>query len=118
MGRTGLARCCKLTGGCRLLRASWSLFCVSVCNSGSLPVKPLCSAKLIRQWRIDGCRLCFRASSDFKCGGDRPSLPAGVRIYAVGDIHGRLDLLNELLARIDADIALRPTVRAALRLSG
>jgi serine/threonine protein phosphatase 1 len=43
--------------------------------------------------------------------GRRPSLPPGLRIYAVGDIHGRLDLLNELLARIDADIALRPTLR-------
>jgi serine/threonine protein phosphatase 1 len=43
--------------------------------------------------------------------GRRPSLPAGVRIYAVGDIHGRLDLLDELLARIDTDIALRPTLR-------
>jgi serine/threonine protein phosphatase 1 len=34
-----------------------------------------------------------------------------VRIYAIGDIHGRLDLLNELLARITSDIALRPTAR-------
>jgi len=38
-------------------------------------------------------------------------LLAEVRIYAIGDIHGRLDLLNELLARISSDIALRPTVR-------
>jgi len=43
--------------------------------------------------------------------GRRPSLPAELRIYAIGDIHGRLDLLNELLARISSDIALRPTVR-------
>jgi serine/threonine protein phosphatase 1 len=43
--------------------------------------------------------------------GRRPSLPAGLRIYAVGDIHGCLDLLNKLLARINTDIALRPTVR-------
>jgi serine/threonine protein phosphatase 1 len=43
--------------------------------------------------------------------GRRPTLAAGLRIYAVGDIHGRIDLLNELLARIDADIALRPTER-------
>jgi serine/threonine protein phosphatase 1 len=43
--------------------------------------------------------------------GRRPSLPAGLRIYAVGDVHGRLDLLEKLLARIKADIALRPTVR-------
>ena len=43
--------------------------------------------------------------------GRRPSLPPGVRIYAVGDIHGRLDLLNELLAQIAADISSRPAVR-------
>jgi serine/threonine protein phosphatase 1 len=49
---------------------------------------------------------------ELRVSGRRPSLPAGVRIYAVGDIHGRLDLLNELLARIDADIALRPAERA------
>jgi serine/threonine protein phosphatase 1 len=43
--------------------------------------------------------------------GRRPSLPKGLRVYAVGDIHGRFDLLNKLLARIDTDFALRPTVR-------
>jgi diadenosine tetraphosphatase ApaH/serine/threonine PP2A family protein phosphatase len=48
---------------------------------------------------------------ELRVWGRRPSLPAGVRIYAVGDIHGRLDLLNELLARIDADMALRPAGR-------
>jgi len=39
-------------------------------------------------------------------------LPAGLSVYAVGHIHGRIDLLNELLARIDADIALRPTEKS------
>lgn len=29
-------------------------------------------------------------------------LPEGERVYAIGDIHGRLDLLDELLQRIDA----------------
>lgn len=43
--------------------------------------------------------------------GRRPSLPAGLRIYAVGDIHGRLDLLDELLAQTSTDLAFRPTVR-------
>ena len=43
--------------------------------------------------------------------GRRPTLPAGLRIYAVGDIHGRLDLLDQLLSRIDADLALRPAER-------
>jgi len=46
-----------------------------------------------------------------KVFGRPPSLPEGLRIYAVGDIHGRLDLLDELLSRIDADIASRPTSR-------
>lgn len=36
------------------------------------------------------------------------SVPAGRRIYAVGDIHGRLDLLDRLLALIDGDDAARP----------
>jgi serine/threonine protein phosphatase 1 len=43
--------------------------------------------------------------------GRRPSLPADLRIYAVGDIHGRLDLLDKLLALINSDLALRPAVR-------
>jgi len=44
--------------------------------------------------------------------GRRPALPPGVRIYAVGDIHGRLDLLNELLARIGDDMSSRPATRS------
>ena len=37
----------------------------------------------------------------------RPRVPAGQRVYAVGDIHGRLDLLIPLLAHIRDDIASR-----------
>jgi serine/threonine protein phosphatase 1 len=48
---------------------------------------------------------------ELKLRGRRPSLPAGLRIYAIGDIHGRLDLLDGLLARIESDIADRPTAR-------
>jgi serine/threonine protein phosphatase 1 len=40
-------------------------------------------------------------------GGDQPSVPAGYRVYAIGDIHGRLDLLEQLLDHIDADEAAR-----------
>jgi len=32
-----------------------------------------------------------------------PAIPPGERIYAIGDIHGRLDLLDDLLIRIGAD---------------
>ena len=38
---------------------------------------------------------------------DGPAGPEGRRAYVVGDIHGRLDLLEELLERIHADIAER-----------
>ena len=34
-----------------------------------------------------------------------PSLPDGQLLYAIGDIHGRLDLLGMLLAMIEADAA-------------
>lgn len=38
----------------------------------------------------------------------RPRLPEGVRIYAIGDIHGRADLLDQILRQIDADLASNP----------
>jgi serine/threonine protein phosphatase 1 len=43
--------------------------------------------------------------------GRRPSVPAGFRIYSIGDVHGRLDLLDELLSRIEADMVHRPAER-------
>jgi serine/threonine protein phosphatase 1 len=39
-------------------------------------------------------------------------LPDGLRIYAVGDVHGRADLLKEVLAGIDADLIGNPPSRA------
>jgi serine/threonine protein phosphatase 1 len=41
----------------------------------------------------------------------RPVGSPGARAYAIGDIHGRLDLLDGLLARIEADIAERRSKR-------
>lgn len=41
----------------------------------------------------------------------RPCIPRGVRIYAVGDVHGRADLLTPLLARIHADLTAHPIAR-------
>ena len=40
--------------------------------------------------------------------------PAGNRAYAIGDIHGRLDLLERLLAQVEADNAERPTATSWL----
>ena len=44
----------------------------------------------------------------------RPSVPAGLRVYAIGDIHGRLDLLDRLLELIQAD-ASRARDQTAVR---
>jgi serine/threonine protein phosphatase 1 len=41
-----------------------------------------------------------------------PNLPGGLRIYAVGDIHGRADLLKTLFGRIDADLAAHPAAQS------
>ncbi len=38
-------------------------------------------------------------------------LPDGLRIYAIGDIHGRADLLESLLLQIDGDCRLYPSRR-------
>jgi serine/threonine protein phosphatase 1 len=50
----------------------------------------------------------MRASSTAHPPFDAASLPPQTRIYAVGDIHGRSDLLTEVLARIDEDLERRP----------
>jgi serine/threonine protein phosphatase 1 len=42
------------------------------------------------------------------------SIPAGKRVYAVGDIHGRADLLKTLLAKIDEDDAGRAPLDISL----
>lgn len=38
----------------------------------------------------------------------RPAVPPGERVYAIGDIHGRLDLFEELIRAIEDDDAERP----------
>ncbi len=46
------------------------------------------------------------------------ALPEGERAYAIGDVHGRCDLLEELIDRIDADDAARGPARTHLILLG
>lgn len=42
-------------------------------------------------------------------GAAKPaSVPRGMRVYAVGDIHGRLDLLDQLLGQIERDAGQAP----------
>src|SRR5687768_6082221 len=46
----------------------------------------------------------FRSLFPKDGGAVEPGVPPGYRVYALGDIHGRLDLLDDALARIEADI--------------
>lgn len=43
-----------------------------------------------------------------------PRVDADMRVYAIGDIHGRLDLLDKLLDKISADRAAHPAERHKL----
>jgi serine/threonine protein phosphatase 1 len=51
-------------------------------------------------------------------GGKMPSGPAHSRAYAIGDVHGRLDLLLELLRQIERDNAKRGPAKTYLILLG
>ncbi len=39
-------------------------------------------------------------------------VPRGMRVYAVGDVHGRADLLAQLFSEVDADLKAHPAPRA------
>lgn len=45
---------------------------------------------------------------------DRARVPDGTRVYAIGDIHGRVDLLAELHKQIRRDLKDRPAARATV----
>ncbi len=47
-----------------------------------------------------------------------PAVPAGERVYAVGDIHGRLDLLVTMAEAIERDNAARGAARSTVILLG
>lgn len=47
-----------------------------------------------------------------------PTVPAGRRIYAIGDVHGRMDLLERLIAQILADNQTRGDAEAEIVLLG
>lgn len=47
-----------------------------------------------------------------------PSVPDGTRYYVIGDIHGRLDLFEAMIAEIERDDKARPGVQAHVILLG
>jgi serine/threonine protein phosphatase 1 len=38
----------------------------------------------------------------------KPRVPHGIRVYVIGDVHGRADLLLSLLAKVDRELELHP----------
>ena len=46
------------------------------------------------------------------------TLPAGSRIYAIGDVHGRLDCLEQLFTDIRNDIQARPVISSKIVMLG
>lgn len=62
-------------------------------------------------------RSLFSATPD-QPAAPQASVPAGQRIYAIGDIHGRLDLFEQLLGLIEADDAARGRADTHLVLLG
>ena len=53
----------------------------------------------------------MESKHQFDAGDRSPRVPDDRRIYAVGDIHGRIDLLNELHALIVADAETAQNLR-------
>lgn len=60
---------------------------------------------------LSGHKLRRLFSSRPRVTVDTATVPDGVRVYAIGDIHGRLDLLQRLHVKIAADAATRPARR-------
>lgn len=63
---------------------------------------------------LKSLRALFASSAD----GPAPAIPAGQRVYAVGDVHGRLDLFAALVAAIEADDAGRAAADTTIVLLG
>jgi serine/threonine protein phosphatase 1 len=49
---------------------------------------------------------------------ENAAVEVGERIYAIGDVHGRLDLFGDLIGRIRSDQAFRPPARVRVILLG
>lgn len=63
-------------------------------------------------------RLFSRKPDPEPVADDWPQVPVGTRVYAIGDVHGRLDLLDALLARIADERARDPVDHVHLVMLG
>ncbi len=63
---------------------------------------------------LDALRQIFKP----KPKGRLPAVPDGARYYVIGDIHGRLDLFEALIAAVEEDDAQQPVARTEIVLLG
>lgn len=63
-------------------------------------------------------RKLFFSRRPVLASGPEGAIPPGQRIYAIGDIHGRLDLFEALMTRIEADDETRPQAETLLLFLG
>ncbi len=63
---------------------------------------------------LSAIRKLFRATESAPAA----AIPAGQRVYAVGDVHGRTDLFDALRKAIDADDAVRSAAQTTVILLG
>jgi hypothetical protein len=68
-------------------------------------LRPQRSARPIQMWRLLSQLFSGREPTAF---ARLAVFPDGRRVYAIGDVHGRADLLGELLQLINRDNAMRP----------
>lgn len=54
----------------------------------------------------------------WKRAATKPTMPSGERIYAIGDIHGRFDLLFQLMRSIVKDVNMRPRAQKRIVILG
>lgn len=54
----------------------------------------------------------------WKRAATKPTMPSGERIYAIGDIHGRFDLLFQLMRAIVKDVNRRPRAQKRIVILG
>ena len=67
----------------------------------------MCSEKSVEQERVNlASRLWSNLVTFFRVK-HLPSTRAGERVYAVGDVHGRLDLLRQIIDQLEADARSR-----------
>src|SRR5216683_1910224 len=84
--------------------------------ASQMPIMTLCDLSLVLSWYdnvflVNFWVLPMRQFFSALKRRRAPQLPEGVRVYAVGDVHGRADLLAQLLSQIDSHLGQNPVSR-------